>query len=66
MMTIDAAFKFLKNVFDKKAKCWKIIPQANSARKETIKIELTATLINFNSNTMRPNWQSSIREVDVP
>lgn len=55
MMTIDAAFKFLKNVFDKKAKCLKIIPQANSARKETIKIELTATLINFNSNTMRPN-----------
>lgn len=63
-MTIDAAFNFLKIVFDKKARCWKKIPQVNSARKENIRIELTVTLINFNTKTMRPNCQSSIREVD--
>lgn len=59
-MTIHVAFTFLRIVIDTKAKYWKRILPARSAKEEAIKIELTFTIINFDNKMKRDSYQSSI------
>lgn len=60
-MAIDAAFKFVRIVDDRKNINWKRVPQERSLKIETSRIEITRS--KFISKTMRTNCQSGSRVI---